>query len=221
MIADLLFLMFGAGILAGAGLVAVARNPMVGVLGMLMAFLNASGVMIVMGAEFLGLLLVMVYMGAIAVMFLFVVMTIDIDFVTLREKWSPYLPTGLLVVAVLVGELVLAVREGNVIAGGPAMTPDAANTAQNVVLLGRDLFTTYVVPFQLAGLVLLVAMVGAIVLTHRPRGHVLRQDVPAQVGRKKADVLVVVSPQVGKGTGADVAKHWAPKSVAKPVKTKG
>lgn len=210
MITDILFYCFGLGLLAGGTLVVAARNPMVGVVGMLLAFLNAAGLFILLGAEFLGLLIIMVYMGAIMVMFLFVVMTIDIDFVKLREKWSPYLPLGLLVAVALVAELVLAATYSpRVEQVAPAEAPE------NIIALGKVLFTAYALPFEAAGLMLLVAMVGAIVLTHRPRGGVLRQNVAAQVGRRKADVLKLTKPKLGAGA---TAKHWAPQSVAKTVK---
>ena len=215
MIPDLLFLLFASGLLAGAALIMFGKNPMVGVLGMLLAFLNASGLFILLGAEFLGLLLIMVYVGAIAVMFLFVLMTIDIDFATLREGAAPYLPLGLLVVALLAAQFIMAAS------GAPALisAPHAAQEPENIIALGRILFTQYAVPFQVAGLVLLTAMVGAIVLTHRPRTGVKRQSVAAQVQRQRGDALTLTSPQTGQGTGKTVAKHWAPKPVVqKPGK---
>ncbi len=110
MIPDILFLLFSAGILAGGALVTIGKNPMVGILGMLLAFLNASGLFILLGAEFLGLLLIMVYVGAVAVMFLFVLMTIDIDFDELRKGLTPLLPAGMLAVGALAALLILAVR---------------------------------------------------------------------------------------------------------------
>lgn len=212
MIPDLLFLLFSAGILAGGALVALGRNPMVGILGMLMAFLNGSGLFILLGAEFLGLLLIMVYVGAVAVMFLFVLMTIDIDFAALREGWAPYLPAGLLVVAGLGTVLVLAAKGVPYTVAAPVVAEDAP---QNIVALGQVLFTHYAVPFQLAGLLLLVAMVGAIGLTHRPRTNIKRQDVGAQVRRRRADAIELTEPALGKGA---TPEHWVGKGVEKAGK---
>lgn len=209
MIPDLLFLLFSAGILAGGALVALGKNPMIGILGMLLAFLNGSGLFILLGAEFLGLLLIMVYVGAVAVMFLFVLMTIDIDFSSLREGWAPYLPLGLLTVGGLATLLILAVQGTALNVGTPVVNPEAP---QNVVTLGQVLFTQYAVPFQVAGLLLLVAMVGAIGLTHRPRRDIKRQDVTAQVTRKRGEAMVLTNPATGKGAHPD---HWVGKGVEK------
>lgn len=215
MLPDILFLMFSAGILFGATLIIAARNPMVGMLGMLVTFLNAAGLFILFGAEFLGLLLVMVYLGAIAVMFLFVLMTIDLDFFKFKEGLAPYLPLGLLVVGVLAAELILAANFG-LFSTNVTILP-ATGQPQNIVQIGNVLFTTYALPFQLAGLVLLTAMVGAIVLTHRPRKGVKRQSVTAQILRTKEEGLTITKPKLGAGiSGAGgIAKHWNPKSVEK------
>ncbi|MBI1308909.1 MAG: NADH-quinone oxidoreductase subunit J [Proteobacteria bacterium] len=214
MIPDLLFLAFSAGILLGATLVIAARNPMVGVMGMILTFLNAAGLFILFGAEFLGLLTIMVYVGAIAVMFLFVLMTIDIDYIKLKEGFAPYLPAGLLVVALLAAELILAAAHSPAQLT-PVVVVGQGPQPQNVVALGQVLFTTYALPFQIAGFILLTAMVGAIVLTHRPRNDVKRQNVTAQVLRKREDAMVLTRPKTGAGA---TAKHWNPKSVAKKVK---
>ncbi len=209
MIPDLLFLLFSAGILAGGALVAVGRNPMVGILGMLLAFLNASGLFILLGAEFLGLLIIMVYVGAVAIMFLFVLMTIDIDFAALREGWANYLPVGGLTVGGLATLLVLAVQGTPLNLGTPVVPTEAP---QNIIALGQVLFTQYAVPFQVAGLLLLVAMVGAIGLTHRPRSDIKRQDVGQQVNRQRAEAMVLTNPATGKGAHPD---HWVGKGVKK------
>ena len=215
MLPDLLFLLFATGILLGAGLIIAARSPMVGMLGMLVTFLNAAGLFVLFGAEFLGLLLVMVYLGAIAVMFLFVLMTIDMDFFKLKEGFAPYLPVGLLVVGVLAAELVLAANFG-LFSTNVTILP-STEQPQNIIQLGNVLFTVYALPFQMAGLVLLTAMVGAIVLTHRPRKGVRRQNVTAQVLRTKDEGLTITKPKLGQGiSGAGgIAKHWNPKSVEK------
>ena len=205
MIADLLFLLFGAGLLLGAGTVVLARNPMAGVLGLVFSFLNAAGLFILMQAEFLGLLLIMVYVGAITVMFLFVLMTIDLDFTRLREGFARYLPVGLLVAAAFLAEIVLAVTAAPLTGvGNPTGAPP---TMEN---LGQLLFTAYNLPFQVAGLILLTAMIGAITLTHRRRQGVLRQNIAAQVLRKVEDSVANTQPKVGQGV---TASHWSPKSV--------
>lgn len=215
MLPDLLFLLFSTGILIGSGLIIGARSPMVGMLGMLVTFLNAAGFFILFGAEFLGLLLIMVYLGAIAVMFLFVLMTIDLEFFKMREKLSAYLPLGLLVVGLLAAELILAANFG-LFSTNITVLPTEPQP-QNIVQIGQVLFTDFALPFQLAGLVLLTAMVGAIVLTHRPRSDVRRQDIGKQVLRNRADSFSVTQPKTGQGlSGAGgIAKHWNPKSVAK------
>ncbi len=218
MLPDLLFLLFAAGLLAGALGVVAARNPMYCVLGMIAAFVNASGLFLLFQAEFLGLLIVMVYVGAIAVMFLFVLMTIDIDFAMLKEGFAPYLPAGLLVAGGLLAQFLFAAWSGlfsgafngvgTPVSGGPQ--------PENVVALGQVLFTTYALPFQAAGLVLLTAMIGAIVLTHRRRPGVKRQDVAAQIMRLRSDSLAITKPKVGEGA---TFRHWSPKSVEKSTPT--
>lgn len=213
MIADLLFLAFAAGILLGGLIVIAARNPMVGVMGMIFTFLNASGLFILFGAEFLGLLMIMVYVGAIAVMFLFVLMTIDIDYIKLKEGLAPYLPLGLLVVGLLAAELIFAAWAG--LFSSTAAPAAAANQPENIIALGQVLFTTYALPFQVAGLVLLTAMVGAIVLTHNPRSDVKRQNITAQVFRNRKETVQLAKPKLGQGA---TAKNWKPESVEKKVK---
>lgn len=213
MLADILFLMFAMGLLMGAGTVVLAKNPMVGVLGLVFTFLQASMLFILMKAEFLGLLLIMVYVGAITVMFLFVLMTIDIDFGRLREGFAAYLPVGVLVAGVLLAELILAINaspmEG---VGNPIQAAvRGASGGSDVERMGLLLFTNYNLPFQAAGLILLTAMVGAIVLTHRRRAGVKRQDIGAQVLRLKSDAMVKTKPAIGQGVSVD---HWTPKSVA-------
>jgi NADH-quinone oxidoreductase subunit J len=213
MLADILFYLFAFGLLLGAGAVISARNPMYGVLGMIFTFLNAAGMFLLFYAEFLGLLIVMIYVGAIAVMFLFVLMTIDIDFAKLREGFAPYLPAGLIVAAALAGELLVAASLGmfdNV--GTGAGTP--LNAPTNIEQLGAVLFTDYALTFQAAGMILLTAMVGAIVLTHRRRGDVKRQDISAQLSRSTKDGLVITKPVSGQGA---TPMYWSPKSVEKKI----
>jgi NADH-quinone oxidoreductase subunit J len=214
MLPDLLFLLFGCGLLVGAGLIVMAPSPMIGILGMLVTFLNAAAMFVLLHAEFLGLLLIMIYVGAIAVMFLFVVMTIDLDFGTLKEGFAPYLPAGLLVVGLLAAELIVAAQLGFFSTSiAPIVGPIEP---ENIKLLGNLLYTVYAVPFQLAGLILLTAMVGAIILTHRPRSGVQRQNISAQINREKSDAMALTQPKVGAGAGIT---HWQPKSVVKKVKS--
>lgn len=205
MIPDLLFLLFATGLLAGGLAVVCAQNPMVGVLGLVFTFLNAAGIFILMQAEFLGLLFIMVYVGAITVMFLFVLMTIDIDFPKLREGIAPYLPAGALVAIALTAELILAIFAQPLQGVGNPVEADTSITA-----VGTLLFTQYNLPFQLAGLVLLTAMIGAIVLTHRRRSDVRRQNISKQNYRKPSDSMVLTHPKTGQGV---TASQWSPKSV--------
>lgn len=216
MLPDLLFLLFSFGLLLGASFVILARNPMVGVMGLILSFINASALFILMGAEFLGLLLIMVYVGAIAVMFLFVLMTIDIDYAKLKEGFAPYLPVGLVVVGVLAAEFILALTaaaSSTLLSPPVNVAPDAQ--PQNVVALGQVLFTTYALPFQMAGFILLTAMVGAIVLAHRQRPDAKRQSITAQVLRHKQEALTITKPKSGAGA---TPTYWNPKSVSKKPK---
>jgi NADH-quinone oxidoreductase subunit J len=200
----LVFYLFSALLLGSAAMVIAARNPVHSVLFLILAFFNAAGLFVLMGAEFLAMILVVVYVGAVAVLFLFVVMMLDINFVALREGFMKYLPIGALVGLVLLAELALAVGSWVVAGTAPevarqvAATPDP-NTVANTLALGRILYTDYVYVFQAAGLVLLVAMIGAIVLTLRHREGVRRQVIARQVSRTRAEsvVLVKVPPRQG------------------------
>ena len=212
MIPDLLFLMFSTVLLVAALGVIAARNPMYCVLFMVLAFFNAAGIFILLGAEFLGLLMVMVYVGAIAVMFLFVLMTVDIDFDTLKEGVTSYGPVGVLVAGVLLLEILAAVWGGlfDCSCGEGAMPVPA--DVDNITALGMILFTNYAAPFLLASIILLVAMVGAIVLTHRQRGGVKRQNIGKQLSHNRASSLVMAQPKTGQGVSAT---HWKPNKVDK------
>jgi len=145
----------------------------------------------------------------VAVMFLFVLMTIDIDFSALREGWAPYLPMGLLTVGGLATLLILAVQGSALQVAAPMVNPAAP---QNIIVLGQVLFTQYAIPFQIAGLLLLVAMIGAIGLTHRPSRTIKRQDVTAQITRKRREAMVLTNPATGQGAYPD---HWVGKGVEK------
>ena len=197
MIAILAFYLFAAMTIASAVLVIFARNPVHSVLWLIVAFFNAAGLMLMTGAEFIALLLVIVYVGAVAVLFLFVVMMLDIDFSQLRSGFTRNLPFGLLVALVLLAEIVIAANArgaGPLIADRP---PDAAQP--NIVALGEALYSRFLFPFELAGLILLVAMVGAIVLTHRRRGDARGQKVSRQINRRPDKAIRNVRPEVGQG----------------------
>ncbi|MBL8837146.1 MAG: NADH-quinone oxidoreductase subunit J [Alphaproteobacteria bacterium] len=197
MIQALVFYLFSAVLVASAVMVIAARNPVHSVLFLILAFFNAAGLFVLMGAEFLAMILVIVYVGAVAVLFLFVVMMLDINFLAMREGFIRYLPIGALVGLILLAELALAVGVWTVApaaleaARQVAATPDP-NTISNTLALGRILYTDYVYVFQASGLVLLVAMIGAIVLTLREREGVRRQVIARQVGRRREESIAVV-----------------------------
>ncbi len=180
-------------------LVVSGRNPVHSVLWLILAFFSAAGLFVLLGAEFLAMLLVVVYVGAVAVLFLFVVMMLDVDFLRLSEGFAKNLPLGTIIAGVLLAEMVLvtmAVAQGGRAAGMALIPPGEVS---NIEAIGRVLYTDYVYMFQAAGLVLLVAMIGAIVLTLRHRTHVRRQDIATQVGRRRADAVDIVSVETGKG----------------------
>jgi NADH-quinone oxidoreductase subunit J len=193
-----------AGVAVAAGIMVIAsRNPVHSVLFLILAFFNSAGLFVLMGAEFLAMILVVVYVGAVAVLFLFVVMMLDINFTALRHGILQYLPVGALIGIVLLVELVL-------VGGSWVITPEAAagmataatppvNEISNTHALGRLLYTRYVYLFQAAGLVLLVAMLGAIVLTLRQREGVRRQRIADQVARRREDTIEVVKVPSGSG----------------------
>ena len=202
MIAALFFYLFAGVCIASAFMVIAARNPVHSVLFLILAFVNAAGLFVMMGAEFLAMILVVVYVGAVAVLFLFVVMMLDVDFTELRQGFLQYLPVGTLVGVIFLAELVLVVGGWTI---NPELTKTAtipiapAYTVTNTEALGLVLYTRYVYFFQAAGLVLLVAMVGAIVLTLRHKPNVKRQDIAAQVARTKATAIEVVKVKSGQG----------------------
>ena len=193
MIEALFFYMFSA-VMLGAGLmVVVSRNPVFSVLFLILAFFNAAGLFVLIGAEFIAMLLIVVYVGAVAVLFLFVVMMLDINFAEMRAGFRKYLPLGLVVGGILVFELVAAIY-GDAFKGAslPAM-PEISNTRA----LGNVLYTKYMYLFQVAGLILLVAMIGAISLTMRKRPGVRRQVIAEQNARSRAESVEVVEVPVG------------------------
>jgi NADH-quinone oxidoreductase subunit J len=196
------FYLFAAITVASGVMVIAARNPVHSVLFLILAFFNAAGLFVLAGAEFLALILVIVYVGAVAVLFLFVVMMLDINFVELRKGALQYLPVGVLVGLILFVELFLVfgawVAAPEVAKSIAAPLPPVTNVT-NTVALGQLLYTRYVYVFQAAGMVLLVAMVGAIVLTLRARVDVRKQDIGAQVARRRRDTLEIVKVRPRQG----------------------
>ena len=196
-------------IASGIGVI-IARNPVHAVLWLIFAFFNAAGLFILLGAEFLAMILVIVYVGAVAVLFLFVVMMLDVDFAALRAGFMKHAPLGVLIGAIMLVELVFVYRNLRPSAVGqpatPAPTPGSALT--NTEAIGQVLYTKYVYLFEAAGLILLVAMVGAIVLTLRHKEGVKRQSIPAQNARTKAAAMEVVKVPSG---GAFIPDETAPR----------
>jgi NADH-quinone oxidoreductase subunit J len=197
----LFFYLFSIVTVAAAFMVIASRNPVHSVLFLILAFFNAAGLFILLGAEFLAMILVVVYVGAVAVLFLFVVMMLDVDFAELREGFLQYLPIGGLVGVILLIELILVLggslaAPGQIAAAAP--TP-AVEQATNLAAIGSLLYTRYVFFFQMAGMILLVAMVGAIVLTLRHKENVKRQSIAAQVARSPKTAVQVMRPETGKG----------------------
>ena len=198
MIAILAFYLFATVTIASAVLVIFARNPVHSVLWLILAFFNAAGLMLMTGAEFIALLLVIVYVGAVAVLFLFVVMMLDIDFAQLRSGFTRNLPFGIIIALVLFAEIFVALTAWK---AGPVLSGAASReTAQpNIEALGEVLYTRFLYPFEIAGLILLVAMIGAIVLTHRSRGDVRGQKISRQVDRRPDEAIKLENPEVGGG----------------------
>lgn len=206
MIQAAIFYLFASVVCASALMVIVARNPVHSVLWLILAFFNAAGLFLVIGAEFLAMILVIVYVGAVAVLFLFVVMMLDIDFASMRAGFARHLPFGLLLGLVLLVELVLvgaAFAFGDLALEARAAPIAAEAGLTNTEALGTILYTDYVFAFQLAGVILLTAMVGAIVLTLRQRPGVKRQSVAKQNARTPDNAIRVTRPAVGAGVETD------------------
>lgn len=196
------FYLFAGVAIASAVLVISARNPVHSVLFLILTFFNAAGLFVLMGAEFLAMILVVVYVGAVAVLFMFVVMMLDINFVEMRQGFLQYLPVGALIGLVLLLELILAV-------GGWTFAPEAMSLVAspapalseitNTHAIGQILYTKYVFLFQASGLILLLAMIGAIVLTHRRRDGVHKQRINDQLARDPKDTVKLQDVETGKG----------------------
>ena len=202
MITALAFYLFATlTVLAGA-MTVTARNPVHSVLWLIMAFFNAAGLMVLVGAEFIAMLVVIVYVGAVAVLFLFVVMMLNVDFAEMRAGFVKNFPLGLLLAAVLLGELLIGL--GAWITGGIQLGTADGSAAipvdvSNTKAIGLLLYSKYLFLFEAAGILLLVALVGAIVLTHRKRPGVRSQNVAQQNARRPDEATVNVKPEVGQG----------------------
>jgi NADH-quinone oxidoreductase subunit J len=200
MIISIAFYVFAVLLLASAAAVVTVRNPVHSVLFLIVAFFNAAGLFLIAGAEFLAMILVIVYVGAVAVLFLFVVMMLDVDFAELRSGFQKYLPVGAAVGILLLAELAFAL-------GGWQLAPEATGLrfaptpgdVSNTAALGRLIYTDYVFLFQAAGLVLLVAMIGAIVLTLRERKTSRHQSIRVQTERSVRETLELVQVSIGAG----------------------
>ena len=194
------FYLFAGVCIASAVMVIASRNPVHSVLFLILAFVNAAGLFVLMGAEFLAMILIVVYVGAVAVLFLFVVMMLDVDFAELREGILNYLPIGSTVGVILLVELVFGVIGFVITPGVPkAITAPVAADVSNTQALGLVLYTRYVYFFQAAGLILLVAMIGAIVMTLQHRPNVKRQNVDEQNARRRASAIEVIKVKSGQG----------------------
>ena len=198
MISSLFFYLFAAVTCLAGLMVVTARNPVHSVLFLILAFFNAAGLFILLQAEFLAMLLVVVYVGAVAVLFLFVVMMLDINFVELREGFHKYRTLGIVIGIVLLAELFTTFFQLTSDSGALLEATGVHNTAQ----LGRVLYTEYVYLFQLAGLILLVAMIGAIALTLRSRPGVKRQNISTQNSRRREDTVRLAKVNSGEGAEA-------------------
>ena len=202
MVTVLAFYLFATlTIVAGAATI-LARNPVHSVLWLIVAFFNAAGLMVLLGAEFIAMLLVIVYVGAVAVLFLFVVMMLDIDFAELRAGFIKNFPLGLLLAAVLLSEITIglgALGAGGIKLGTADGSAPVVASQNNIEAIGMLLYGKYLFLFEAAGVLLLVAMVGAIVLTHRKRPGVRGQNIANQIARRPGDATVNMSPEVGKG----------------------
>lgn len=201
-ITNLLFYVFSALMLLSGIVVISARNAVHSVLFLILAFFNAAGLFVLMGAEYVAMLLVIVYVGAVAVLFLFVVMMLDVAAIRTRDHWKKHVPVGMVVGAVLLAELVLVFKSWVLAESAinnrlfPAVNRDALGTAH---ALGDILYTNYIYAFQISGLILLVAMIGAITLCFRTRPGVRRQKALTQVTRRQDEAMEISRPETGQG----------------------
>jgi NADH-quinone oxidoreductase subunit J len=194
------FYIFATVVIVSAGLTIASRNPVHSVMWLILAFFNAAGLMVLCGAEFIAMLLVIVYVGAVAVLFLFVVMMLDIEVAAMRAGFARYLPLGLALAVALLAEVIIAFQAWSV--GGVQLAARAAPIApevSNIQAIGNLLYTRYLFIFEGAGLVLLVAMIGAIVLTHRKRGGVRPQNIAKQNARQQHEAVRNINQPIGQG----------------------
>ena len=201
-VAELAFYLFACTAVAAGALVVLARNPVHSVLWLILAFFSSAGLFVLMGAEFVAMLMVIVYVGAVAVLFLFVVMMLDVDFAELKNGMTAYLPVGLLIGVVILVQLMLVFGHWAMAGAAPEMRAAIAPAPEdihNTRALGMLIYTRYVLMFQLAGAILFVAMVGAIVLTLRHRTGVKRQDILAQIHRERHEAVELKDIKPGQG----------------------
>jgi NADH-quinone oxidoreductase subunit J len=205
MLTGIAFYVLAAVAVVGGLMVVTAKNPVHSVLWLILTFFSSAGLFVLLGAEFLAMLLVVVYVGAVAVLFLFVVMMLDVDFVRLREGYARYLPLAAIVAGILLAEMImisLVVVQGG--AAADSTGPLVATTGMtNVEAIGRVLYTDYVYIFQAAGIVLLIAMIGAIVLTLRHKPNIKRQKPHDQVNRDRKTAVEVKGATTGEGVSAE------------------
>jgi len=199
MIATLVFYMFAIGCVVSGVLVVTRRNPVHSVLFLILAFFNAGGLFVLAGAEFLAMLLIVVYVGAVAVLFMFVVMMLDVTVVEMKQGFLNYLPIGLVVVVVFTGEILASTAAWHMAPEALANIQAKAPVLQNTSGLAELIYTRYVYLFQAAGLILLVAMIGAIVLTHRKRKDSKKQVIANQVARDAKEAVVLKKVETGRG----------------------
>ena len=222
MIVTVFFYLFAAILIGSAAAVVTCRNPVHSVLCLILAFFNAAALFLIAGAEFLAMILVIVYVGAVAVLFLFVVMMLDVNFAEMREGFQRYAPVGAAVGVVLFVELALVL-------GGWQFAPEASmlhlsstpDGIENTRALGRLIYTDYIFLFQSAGLILMVAMIGAIVLTHRDRPRARRQSIEKQLARTVASTLTMANPGRGEGIVLADTLRPHPDVVPEPVPAHG
>jgi NADH-quinone oxidoreductase subunit J len=203
-VAALFFYLFAGICVASAFMVIASKNPVHSVLYLILAFVNAAGLFVLLGAEFLAMILIVVYVGAVAVLFLFVVMMLDVDFAELKQGALQYLPIGMLIGGIFLAELLLVVGSWVIGPGVPhAITAPIAAKASNIEVIGLVLYTRYVYFFEAAGMILLIAMIGAIVLTLQHRVRVRRQNIPAQNARTPATAMEIIKVRTGQGLGSN------------------
>ncbi|MBS0245340.1 MAG: NADH-quinone oxidoreductase subunit J [Proteobacteria bacterium] len=202
--AAVFFYLFACILVASAFMVIASKNPVHSVLYLILAFVNAAGLFVMMGAEFLAMILVVVYVGAVAVLFLFVVMMLDVDFAELKQGALQYLPVGMLIGGIFLAELVMVVGSWAIGPGIPtAITAPIPTGITNTEAIGLVLYTRYVYFFEIAGMILLVAMIGAIVLTLHHKARVKRQSISAQNARTPQMAMRVVKVRTGQGLGSN------------------